>query len=694
MEVTDSNIRNLLPPNVKFSPNQYMINKLSKFYLLGRNAYYWDNILLSLANDPYINENKSTNSILSIIDNKFNITSLLDTLIQWDTYFTENILQECKNLRPTHISMPLEHKNYQPLNHNVVMNRIANYQKRMPNINENPVDTHKAIQLHKGKISVIQNETKVELAKLFKIKPSQIWYPLDNEGVSTLRCVFHLLLRLYGLDIPFLNINSKNTSIPDDYFKDCSFVQFCEYFITQIPKKGKISEEMFNHFNVGFYQDNSQLCHFILQLVQDIYEASYSTHIMKNLNVTIISRIKQKLEFDINLPNTNSKENHKSNNNYCKKITKNILQETIICNSSLSANDVLQILSSYPNLKDDTNIISLGLCPIKSKYIISTFPYYKGREIIVKDGIINKVPIKDEEISINNNAVSVPKIFSYLKKIINFDGNYVRYKSIIKSVNIELEDLVKIYSIFYNLNGFSCTVIAAEILDHYNNIQTNSQNMFVLLSKLTSVEIKNLDATLENTCTLEEEKLNPMDLLLRSNDIDNVRSISTNRVDHAMKKLIKIQNFFSMINTISINNYNFMSVEIVQYYNNIKNKMLSTKETECIKLLLLYSDVSDRLKTWIYDSLSKKYVCKNKMYIDNKYDIMNRYRKMSNNDYLIKTIHKYPFNNLSVYEIYKNGIEQGFNLKNCVSDLLQYVEQTKDCQVLELIEVIMINQST
>ena len=89
MEVTDSNIRNLLPPNVKFSPNQYMINKLSKFYLLGRNAYYWDNILLSLANDPYINENKSTNSILSIIDNKFNITSLLDTLIQWDTYFCD-----------------------------------------------------------------------------------------------------------------------------------------------------------------------------------------------------------------------------------------------------------------------------------------------------------------------------------------------------------------------------------------------------------------------------------------------------------------------------------------------------------------------------------------------------------------------------------------------------------------------------
>ena len=68
--------------------------------------------------------------MLSIIDNKFNITSLLDTLIQWDTYFVENILQECKNLRPTHISMPLEHKNYQPLNHNVVMNRIANYQKK------------------------------------------------------------------------------------------------------------------------------------------------------------------------------------------------------------------------------------------------------------------------------------------------------------------------------------------------------------------------------------------------------------------------------------------------------------------------------------------------------------------------------------------------------------------------------------
>ena len=685
MEITDINIRNLLPPNIKFSPNQFMINKLSKFYLLGRNGYYWDNILLSLANDPYINENKLTNSILSIIDIKFNIYSLLDTLIQWDNYFIESILQECKNLRPTHISMPLEHKNYQPLNYNVIMNRITNYQKEMPAINKTHVDTNTAIKLHKGKIPVIQNETKVELAKLFKINPSQIWYPLDNEGVSTLRCVFHLLLRLYGLDIPFLNINSKNASISDDYFIECSFIQFCEYFITQIPKKGKITEKMFNHFNDRLHQDNSQLCHFILQLTQDIYDASMSTHIMKNLDVTIISRIKQKFEFAITPPNQND---YVSTPTYCRKITKNILQEVIICNSNLNSNDILQILSSYPTLKKDTNIISLGICPIKSKYIISTFPYYKGNEIIVRDGIINILPIKDEENAINNNSVSVPKIFSHLKKCITFDGNYESYKSIIKSVNIELNDLVEIYSIFYNLNGFSCAVIAAEILNHYNNIPSNSQNMYMLLSKLTSLEIKKLDATLENTCTFEENKMDPMDLLLRSHYINNVRSISTMKVKNAMNSLLKTRNFFSKINTISINNYNFMSVEIIQYYNNNK---LNIREKECLKLLLLYSDVSDILKKWMYDSLSKKYICKNKMYINNKNDFKNKYTKMMNNNYLMNTIPKYPFNKLSVYEIYKHGIENGFNLKNCVSDLLQYVEQTKDWQVLELIEAIMNN---
>ena len=285
-------------------------------------------------------------------------------------------------------------------------------------------------------------------------------------------------------------------------------------------------------------------------------------------------------------------------------------------------------------------------------------------------------------------------IFSHLKKCITFDGNYERYKSIIKSVNIELNDLVEIYSIFYNLNGFSCAVIAAEILNHYNNIPSNSQNMYMLLSKLTSLEIKKLDATLENTCTFEENKMDPMDLLLRSHYINNVRSISTMKVKNAMNSLLKTRNFFSMINTISINNYNFMSVEIIQYYNNNinnNNNKLNTKEKDCLMLLLLYSDVSDILKKWMYDSLSKKYICKNKMYINNKNDFKNKYTKMMNNNYLMNTIPKYPFNKLSVYEIYKNGIENGFNLKNCVSDLLQYVEQTKDWQVLELIEAIMNN---
>ena len=35
------------------------------------------------------------------------------------------------------------------------------------------------------------------------------------------------------------------------------------------------------------------------------------------------------------------------------------------------------------------------------------------------------------------------------------------------------------------------------------------------------------------------------------------------------------------------------------------------------------------------------------------------------------------------------GIEKGFNLKNCVLDLLEYVEQTKDWPVLELLETIL-----
>ena len=588
MEVTDSNIRKLIPPNVTYSPNQFIIDKLSKFHLMGRNAYYWDNILLSLANDPNIDKNKFVISLFSKLCNKFNLTSLEDVLIQWDKYYIESILQECKNLRPTHITMPLVYKDYEHLNSTIIMNRIANYQKKTTI--EIPLDKNQAIKYHTGTCPVIQNETKLELGKLFEIDPSQIWYPLDNEGVSILRCVFHLLLRKYGLDIPFLNRksalffnNSKNLSDnDDDHFAQFSFIKFCEYFISQIPKKGKINKEMLNHFNTGIYQDKSPLCHFILQLAQDIYEASTSTYILNSLNTTIIARVKQTLGLK-DLPTVTV---------YCKKINKNLLQQTILCNSSLNANDLLQVLSNYPNLQGDTNVISLGMCPIKSKYIISNFPYYKGKQINVKDGIITILPIKDEELS-TYNVSTVPKIFNYLKKSVSFDGNYERFRSIIKSVNIELIELIEIYSIFYNLNGFSCAVIAAEILNHYNNIKTNSENMYILLSKLTPFEIKHLDTALKNSCKLEDSKMDPMDILLRSS-LKDVRAISTKRIENAMKELIRIPKFSSKINRISMKNYSFLSVEIIQFYK--KQTRLNTKERECIILLLLYSDVSNVLK--------------------------------------------------------------------------------------------------
>ena len=286
-----------------------------------------------------------------------------------------------------------------------------------------------------------------------------------------------------------------------------------------------------------------------------------------------------------------------------------------------NANDLLQVLSNYPNLQGDTNVISLGMCPIKSKYIISNFPYYKGKQINVKDGIITILPIKDEELS-TYNVSTVPKIFNYLKKSVSFDGNYERFRSIIKSVNIELIELIEIYSIFYNLNGFSCAVIAAEILNHYNNIKTNSENMYILLSKLTPFEIKHLDTALKNSCKLEDSKMDPMDILLRSS-LKDVRAISTKRIENAMKELIRIPKFSSKINRISMKNYSFLSVEIIQFYK--KQTRLNTKERECIILLLLYSDVSNMLKNWAYDSLSKKGISKNDFDIkDNNNNNINR----------------------------------------------------------------------
>ena len=129
------------------------------------------------------------------------------------------------------------------------------------------------------------------------------------------------------------------------------------------------------------------------------------------------------------------------------------------------------------------------------------------------------------------------------------------------------------------------------------------QNMYHLLSKLTPFEIRTLDNALENTCKLDETKIEPMDLLFKYS-LYQGRSISTKKVEYAMKKLLNTPNFVSKINVILSQNYKFVISEVIYYYQH--QSSINSEGRECIKLLLLYSNVSDVLKKWIYNSLSKQ----------------------------------------------------------------------------------------
>ena len=668
MEVTDTNIINLIIGHELYDLDQSIINKLGKIQLLGRSGYYWNNILLSLTKYPHVEENEFCKFIVNAMNEKFNQSSLQDVLVELNTYYVESILQECKNMRPTHMSMPLVPRNdIKVVNPIVIKNLKTNSQKNSMITHMVPTDKNQAIQFKRSFIPVIENQPKLDLANLFMISPFQIWYPLDTEGFPILRCVFHLLLRRYGLDISFLNMSKtvREDQCLGDY-ANLSFIQFCEYFISQIPKKGRITEELLNHFKKGLYRDKSPLYSLIIQLAQDIQRASHSTYSMNNLNANIISRVKKIL--DISTENTKA--------DICTTSTESIemqvIQQTIRCHTSLNAQEIVQVLSNYPNLKDGSNIISLELCPIKSKYVLSIFPYYKGKHITVQDSIISIKAISGEEYSDKSSRMVLPKVFKDLKKCVTFDGNYENFRTLIKSINIDLNEQIAIYSIFYNLNGFSCTTIAAEIINHCDDIFTNSENMYHLLSKLTPFEIRTLDNTLENTCKLDETKIEPMDLLFKYS-LYQGRSISTKKVEYAMKKLLNTPNFVSKINVILSQNYKFVASEVIYYYQH--QSSINSEGRECIKLLLLYSDVSDVLKKWIYNSLSKQSISK-----DDLDTACNS--NFSKNNYI-----QYCMNQLSIYEIYKMGIDNGYNLKNYQSDLLQYVQQTKDWIVLELLQV-------
>ena len=702
---TDINIRKFISPNGKnYSPDQPKIDELYKTELLERNCYYWDNILFSLTKDP---SNILIKSIINGMDNKFNKTSLHDVLIQWNKYYVEAILQECKNSRPDHMTMPLVRKNNnKTIKNKELINRITNYKKNSTISHQIPLDKNQAIKHQREVFPVRPNQVKVSLANLFKMDPWDIWYPLDSEGFPILRSVFHLLLRKHGLDIPFLRMGKivRWDLSPTDFAK-LSFTKFCEYFISHIPKKGKITIELVNHFNTGIYE--SPLSHFILQLARDIQEASTSSTYdeMDNLNINIISRIKSSL----GLVDSSSTDNTNNTGNVqCKTtINYNVLRQTIMCNSSLNAQDIVQVLYNYPNLQDGSNIMSLDVCPIKTKYIISIFPYYLGKHITVEDSIIRIVPIKDEykstkfpikcvPIKDEYNSSKVPIKFLYLKSSVDFDGNYEKFRTIIKSTHFESAEQYEISSIFYNLNGFSCGVIAAEIINHYNNIQTNSENMYILLSKLSTFQLKSLDNALESTCKLVENKMDPTTLLFESMIFkgQSTRHISTKRVEKAMETLLKTPSFASKINLASSPNYSFLAAEIIYFCQN--QYPLNSKEKESIMLLLLYSDVSDMIKKWAHDSLPEhKCISKDDITpttLSEHNDNNNSISMPTANNNDIDTNQKidYFVKPLLINKIYKIGIEKGFNLKNSILDLLNYVEQTKDWVVLDLIQTIMI----
>lgn len=173
---------------------------------------------------------------------------------------------------------------------------------------------------------------------------------------------------------------------------------------------------------------------------------------------------------------------------------------TKLCRDDLLDDEIKKILSLIRTVKNGQ--ILRGVCLKKFNYVISLFPFFDGKKILVsEEGVVNFVIVPGV------NGMYIPESLPKILKKIRFDDDWSSFSFVIDSIQLEKSKVEKFYETGYlGCKGFSCAVIAARLYENHFKKNRNSVLMYSLLSKVTN--LKEFDVNVCNfTCLSEESKI-------------------------------------------------------------------------------------------------------------------------------------------------------------------------------------------
>lgn len=367
---------------------------------------------------------------------------------------------------------------------------------------------------------------------------------------------------------------------------------------------------------------------------------------------------------------------------------------------TLNRTTIYKILSKYPKLLregDKCNVIQFDTCPIKTKFILSIFCYYKNREIVLSGNEVTLKRLNDNLIPYQLSA-DVRTLFNQLKEGVVFDGNYEKFSNLVRSSRLLATEILEIANVFlFNANGLVCFSIAAELYQYFFNIPFNASQIYAILSKLTRDDIRKIDTLHSNECSYFELTDKSEDNLRRTLNIlygNEKPSPGLKTVDFSRAKE-KIQNNLKDVNSCetainTIHTEELLEYEIVDYYWHFCK---TNKENDddvnlyAICSLILYSDASILTKTCIYNALktNSHSILDKKTTLDMASELASELQSTNRNRSI--RVYKTVTCSLSesIYDIYSQLINLQVPINRCIPDLLDYIRATKDYSVLKLI---------
>lgn len=588
--------------------------------------------------------------IITIMDNMFVQTTLTDFMTCRISSFRK-IIELMEPLQIQCIYMPIIIRSY--------TDELAYWQENQQSLQQQQraTEDEEPLQISMG-IPILGNRNKNEISKLLQIPLQKLWYPMDMESYKNIRSIMWGLL--YNYNIPVIFTMTKSTTLD---FEQTTLSALSGIVLDHIAH-ASISQRLSDVFTSKFPSDGSKSAELILRLLQSLVNTT--PYQLEEIDKKIIEILANELNVNLNelqeLPDL--------------KVAS--FTPAIKCRTNFDRLVIYKVLSKYPVMTAGTNVILFDVCPIQAKQILATFRYYKNQEIYVEN---NQIQFKPLGVSLPVVSASQKSQFQGLKQLITFDGNYRKFQSIIQAFDISNNDVLALSTFIYNSAGISCTVIAAELYAYHFGLSTSqSMNMYSLLSKLTPIDIKNLDELNRSTCKYERSIKNPLYTLLNINSNKNTMTpidvkIVADLVTNKMTKLQTFEDKIELAASTNMHEYSIVYYLVNEYYRQASSGKPPNRQQELnVKLLLLYSNTSDDVKTWIYETLMEQ---------------ETRMKSIQSNNLFknsVNTTARLP--SKYAFKLYSTLLQNGTDIKENLCDLLEYVKKTKDYDMLNLLNIV------